>query len=248
MFEIKTILFALTGGLLPAIIWLLFWLREDNKHPEPRKLIFLTFLYGMISVPFVLGIQLIFNKFVFGEIDINTIFENSSSIPIMGILLVVFWAFTEEIGKYIAAIHGGLNKKAHDEPLDDIIYMITAALGFASLENALFLFAPLINGDTELAIVTGNMRFIGATLLHISASSIIGIFRAFCHFKQSEKQKTYILSGVIIATALHAAFNLFIINKVESTFVAFSLNWIVIIIIILIFEHIKKIYVEEIKN
>ena len=248
MFELKTILFTLSGGVLPALIWLFFWLREDDAHPEPRKLIFLTFFYGMLSVPFVLGIQLVINKFVLGDIDINVIFENSDTIPILGIGIIVFWALTEELGKYVAAIHGGLKKKAHDEPLDDLIYMITAALGFPALEHALFLLSPLVNGDTELAIVTGNMRFIGATLLHVSTAAIIGAFRAFCHFKNSERQKVYISSGLILAVALHAAFNLFIIKEVESTFVAFSVNWIVIIIIILIFERIKKMYVEEIKK
>lgn len=248
MFEINTIIFALTGGLLPALIWLFFWLKEDELHPEPRKMIFKTFFYGMLSVPIVLVIQLLLNKFIFGDIDINEIFKNSTTFPLIGIFMILSWAATEEIFKYIAALKGGLSSKEHDEPLDDLIYMITAALGFAALENAFFLFAPLINGDTELAIITGNMRFIGATLLHVSTASIIGAFRAFCHFKKGHIQKRYILSGVILATALHTAFNLFIINEVESTFVAFSVNWIVIIIIILIFERIKRIYVEEIKK
>jgi len=46
---------------------------------------------------------------------------------------------------------------------------------------------------------------------------------------------------------LHSAFNLFIINNAESTFTAFSIVWIIIIIIILIFERVKRIYVERIK-
>ncbi len=242
MLDINTILFAITGGILPALIWLFFWLKEDSSHPEPKKIIFLTFVFGMLSVPLALGLQLFINKFIFGDISIE------GPLILSGVLIIFCWALIEETCKYLAAIHGGLKRKEHDEPLDDMIYMITAALGFSALENTLFLFAPLLSGDTELAIVTSNFRFIGATLLHVSTAAIIGAFRAYSHFKLDSVQKRYTFSGFVIAVALHVAFNLFIINSVESTFIAFSGIWIVIIIIILIFEHLKNIHVEEIKN
>ena len=45
---------ALVGGLLPAFLWLFFWLREDKEHPEPKGLLFFTFLAGMSTVILVL--------------------------------------------------------------------------------------------------------------------------------------------------------------------------------------------------
>ena len=44
------IIFAISGGILPALIWLWFWLKED-LHPEPKKAISLTFFFGMLMVP-----------------------------------------------------------------------------------------------------------------------------------------------------------------------------------------------------
>ena len=44
------IAYALLAGLLPALLWLIFWLREDNLHPEPRSLVAGTFLSGMVVV------------------------------------------------------------------------------------------------------------------------------------------------------------------------------------------------------
>lgn len=247
MFDTTIISFALLGGLIPALFWLIFWLREDSIHPEPKKLIFTTFVFGMLSVPFTLAFQLVVNKVYFRDLDVHTIFENGPHFLIIGVIMVVVWAFSEEFAKYFAAYHGGLKKEDNDEAVDNMIYMITAALGFSAVENALFIFGPLLLGDTELAISTGNLRFIGATLLHISTASIIGALRSFSHFKTNEIKKRYVFSGMILAVGLHSAYNLFIIKNAEGAFVALASIWTIIIIIILIFERIKKIYVEKIK-
>ena len=54
-------------GLLPAIFWLLFWLYEDRKRPEPRGLILRTFIGGMIVVPVVIQLETLgFSYFSFG--------------------------------------------------------------------------------------------------------------------------------------------------------------------------------------
>ena len=245
--DLQTILFALSGGLLPALIWLNFWVREDSIHPEPRRFILLTFFFGIISAPVALSMQLLVNKFIFNEPDIHKYIESGAVLPVTTILMLITWACIEEFCKYKAAHHGGLKRETNDEAVDDMIYMIAAALGFASIENALYVFGPLLLGDTELAIATGNMRFIGASLLHVATASIIGASRAFSHFKKDEVKNRYLFGGFILAIALHSAFNLFIINNKESVLTAFSIVWIIIIIIILIFERVKRIYVEKIK-
>lgn len=247
MFNSTTILFAFTGGVIPALIWLTFWLREDSTNPEPKKLIFLTFFFGMLSAPFALAIQLLVNKLFFSNVDIHKVFDNAVGIPLSGIFIIIIWAVIEEISKYLAAHHGGLKKEDNDEAVDDLIYMISAALGFAAIENAFFILGPLISGDTEIAIATGNLRFIGATLLHVATAGIIGSCRSFSHFKNNTIRNGHIIGGFILAIGLHSAFNLFIIKNAESTFAAFSFVWLIIIIVILIFERVKQIHVEKIK-
>jgi len=242
----QTFLLAFFGGVLPAIIWLFFWLREDEEHPAPNRFIIKTFLYGMLAVPVALGAQLAVNAGLLGKFGIE---EAVNVIPITGIIAVLILASIEEVVKYVAAYQGGLkNRHVHKRPMDDAIYMITAALGFAALENALFLFGPLLDGNTELAIITGNFRFVGATLLHVAASAIIGMFRAFSHFKLKKVKKRYLGSGFILAIALHAAFNLFIIKNADAVFLAFSIVWILILGIIFLFERIKSMHLEQIEK
>lgn len=243
--DLQTILLAFFGGLLPAIIWLFFWLQENDAHPEPNRYIILTFIYGMLGVPLALAIQFAINSSLLGHFDIK---EGLNIFPITGLIVILSLAATEEIFKYLAAYQGGLKRrKIRKEPMDDVIYMITAALGFAALENTLFLIGPLLDGNTELAIITGNFRFVGATLLHVASSAIIGMFSAFSYFKLQKVKKRYFLSGFILAIGLHAAFNLFIIKNDGAVLLAFLFVWILIIAIIFLFEKIKSIHVEQIK-
>ncbi len=56
-------LFTIGVAVIPAIIWLVFFLRED-LHPEPRRLLVVTFCFGaLVSIP-VLGMQVLFQNLV----------------------------------------------------------------------------------------------------------------------------------------------------------------------------------------
>ena len=55
--NLEVLLYVFLGGLVPAILWLWFWLREDSAHPEPRGLIVITFIAGMVSVVLTIPTQ-----------------------------------------------------------------------------------------------------------------------------------------------------------------------------------------------
>ncbi|MBI2673758.1 MAG: PrsW family intramembrane metalloprotease [Candidatus Zambryskibacteria bacterium] len=226
MINIDTMLYALLGGVLPALIWLIFWLREDYKHPEPKRLILRTFLFGMGAVLIVL----LFQKWV----DIL--------LPGATLLTIILWVVLEEVFKFMAALLGGLKSAEDNEPIDPIIYMITAALGFVALENTLFIVGPLVGKDIVTSIITGNLRFIGASLLHVVSSGIIGVSLALSFLKP--KRQRIILGGLalILAIAFHSSFNLAIIYWDNSgAMFAFGLVWIGVILLLLAFEKAKTI-------
>lgn len=230
IFPAQAILFAFFGGLLPATIWLWFWLKEDSSHPEPRGLIVLTFMSGMIAVILVLPFQ----KLVYS-------FTNSTT-P----FVFFIWAALEELFKFGAAYVAALRNKAVDEPIDVIIYMVTAALGFVALENTLFLLNPLFKGQFVDGIVTGNLRFIGTSLLHIVSSSTVGIFMAFAFYGNKKTKHIYLWCGLLVAIVLHTLFNLSIIeNNGSNTFITFSVLWVSVIGLLLFFEKIKRLNLEH---
>ncbi len=53
----KILALALLGGIIPSLVWLWFWLKEDNAQPEPKGIIATIFFVGMLAVIFVVPIQ-----------------------------------------------------------------------------------------------------------------------------------------------------------------------------------------------
>lgn len=226
MFEITPAVAALAGGVLPALAWLWFWRREDSVHPEPRRLIALAFFAGMVTVVIVIPVQ----KFIAPYLASTAI-------------LYTAWSAIEEVMKYLAARFTVLNRREDDEPIDPVIYMVAVALGFAALENALFFLSPL-SGDTFLqTFLTGNLRFIGATLLHVLASAVIGVAIGLAFYKPKATRRLYALWGVILATLLHSAFNFFILNTPEVHLLrTFGFVWVGLIVLLVVLEYVKRIH------
>ncbi|MBX4192444.1 PrsW family intramembrane metalloprotease [Candidatus Parcubacteria bacterium] len=217
------IFFAFLGGVVPALLWLVFWLLEDRCEPEPKRYIFFAFVLGMLAV-----FPVLFS-------------ERFTAAYASGPILLLVWALIEEVFKFGAAYVAALHWHVFDEPLDAVIYMVTAALGFSAMENTLFLMGPLQHGDIIKTIVTGDLRFIGATLLHTLSSTTIGMALALSFYKPAAVRKTYALIGVILATLLHTFFNFFILQEGGgATFWIFLTIWLGVIGILLFTERIKQ--------
>ena len=220
----QTLLFAVAGGLLPPLVWVWFWRKEDRAAPEPRKMIFFVFLMGIIVVPLVLPLE-------------HSALKAYGS----GLITLVLWAAVEECAKLLAAYLGALATRFADEPIDMVIYLITAALGFSAIENVLFLLGPLSEGQALLGAITGNMRFIGATLLHTATSATIGAALAFSFYRHRRTKKRFLIAGLICAVVLHTLFNYFIMQTSgNSIFVVFGAVWAVVVALLLVLERIKR--------
>ncbi len=223
MLSFETLLYAFLGGILPAMIWLYFLLNEDRRCPEPRFMIALAVAAGFLSVPLVLPLE----RFAV------------LALP-AGIPVIVAWAAIEETVKYLLAAIVILWRRHVNESIDFVIYMLTVALGFAALENTLFLIGPLSGGNYIEGLLTGNLRFIGSTLLHVIASSTIGFALAFSFRKPRIIRVIFAAGGLILAIALHALFNFLIIDgSGSSTLMAFFLVWSGAVILFALFELLK---------
>ena len=218
-----TLGYAFLGGLMPSFIWLYFLLKEDAGHPEPKKLIMLTFIAGMAAVPLALPLEQYAKSHLTGDLSVFTA-----------------WALVEEFLKYAMAAIFILWRNAVDEAPDYVIYMVTVALGFAAAENVLFLIDPVSSGYFATSFFTGDVRFLGSTLLHVVASSAIGFALAFSFAYRPSRRAVAAALGLILAVALHTAFNMLIISQdTSTTLAAFSLVWTVVVIFFAAFEVLK---------
>jgi RsiW-degrading membrane proteinase PrsW (M82 family) len=195
--------FGIILAFLPGFAWLFFYLRED-PHPEPKRLIFLVFLSGALSAIAALILEIVLNN----------------QLPKLGIahfsfLLMLILALVEEVSKFGGAYFIIRKNPDFDEPIDAMIYMVVAALGFATIENigvfvgqhnpAVASFAPTISAMLE----TASFRFVGATLLHTLTSAILGYYWAIAIRDFNDRK--YLFLGIATATVLHSIFNQLII-------------------------------------
>ena len=124
--------------------------------------------------------------------------------------------------------------------------MITAALGFAALENTLFTLGSIHTGTIASTILLDNERFIGAILVHVISSAMVGFMVAISFYGPKILKVFATIVGLILATALHAAFNLSIIRSDPNDILrVFAWVWAAVVILILIFEEIKGIEIKE---
>jgi len=195
-------------GILPSLIWLLFYLRKD-VHPEPKGMVFKIFFYGILFALFALFLELNFQK------KFLTL-KNLSSLEITAYFILCV-GFIEEISKYLAVRFGVLRNSELDEPIDFMIYMIIAALGFAAFENFLVLFRQIPFQKTTDIFAIIFARFLGATFLHTLASGILGYFLAMSFFDFKARRKMLAV-GILISSFLHGFYNLSII-AIEGTFI-----------------------------
>jgi RsiW-degrading membrane proteinase PrsW (M82 family) len=190
------VVFSIILAPLPSIVWLAFYLRKD-KHPEPNRMVIKIFLLGVLMVP-VAGI---FEQLFFVGSEKMPIYNRMS-------LIIIGFALIEEILKYLVIRFWVLKNSDFDEPVDAMIYMIIAALGFAAAEN-IYLASQLnlLVSPLEFTIT----RFLGATFLHALASAIIGYFLAASLLIVSKIRKILVIGGILTATVLHSIFNYIII-------------------------------------
>jgi RsiW-degrading membrane proteinase PrsW (M82 family) len=180
-------------GFIPSVLWLAFWLSVDRKHHEPKKILLACFVLGAVSV---LAARYIENF-------LQTGISNWSG-------RIFIFAAVEEFLKFLIFYVIAYNGPYDDEPIEPAMYMIVTALGFAALENILYMLQPNVMSSTSAILLTGTFRFFGSTLLHALSSGFIGIMIGIT---KKRWQSLAIIGGLVGAILLHGLFNLFIFRS-----------------------------------
>ena len=201
------IAFILILGFVPGFAWLIFFVKEEETHPEPKRLILFAFTAGIAA-----GLVAIVLESLLANAALTV------GIGTLSLAALLVFALIEETVKFSAAYLAIGKSRFARNPVDLMIYLIVAALGFATLENigALANFWATANRTgTERALIAGlaealSLRFVGATLLHALTSGVVGYHWALGVLRK--KIARYLVSGLIIAALLHTFFNFLILN------------------------------------
>jgi len=218
-------------GLLPSFAWLIFFLKED-VHPEPKKMISRAFIAGALVAFVAVGLQLLLRNIL-----------QSFQIDEYHLVSFSLFGFIEEALKFLAAYLVVIKSRFFDEPIDAMIYMITAALGFAMVENIAVMSNIEILSEA-FGIIT--LRFVGATLLHALSSGLVGYYWAK-GLLGIGNWKLEIVKGIVFATLLHMVFNYLILISKEIIIYPIIFLTIAALFIFWDFEKIKSTNNESVR-
>ncbi len=171
----------------PGIFWLWYVYQKDRWEPEPRTLVVKTFLWGMVCA---LPVALLEAPFYWSEF----------------FLIVVAAPVIEEYAKYFVVSRTVYKQIDFSEPMDGIVYSAAAALGFASVENLLY----LITAQSQHMLTP---VFLGRAVFsvpgHVLFSTIWGAALGRAKFvPDPARQRALIHGGLLTAMAAHGLFNL----------------------------------------
>ena len=196
----ETFIILLTA-LLPIAILVYYINHKDRKSPEPTGQLVKAFLFGILSVPvsFCLSIP-------FGIIGLYP----AETTSILGSVSAAFFgaAIPEEIAKFIMLWLLLRKNPCFDEKMDGIVYAVCVSLGFAALENIMYLFS---NAESYLSV--GIARAIFAVPGHFCFGILMGYYYSLAKFypKTPKKNKALILVAPILVHGVYDSI-LFIIN------------------------------------
>jgi len=187
----------LTVAIGPALFWLLYFYHKDKYEPEPLSWIVKIFLLGaLITIPIFIGEK------------IAGIFVSEFAI------FVIVAPVMEECGKFFVVKKYVYQSSEFDEPVDGMIYAITAALGFATIENILYIFSiPLTELSTLFFVIIA--RALLSVPGHALFTSIMGYSLGIAKFGNPKHAPIIIITGLVGAIAFHALFNYFLRDSVS---------------------------------
>lgn len=154
----------LTIALLPALLLLAFMSWKDRQHPEPKSAMVKGLLFGALSIIVSLSITSLLVDF---EDPILDAFLNAA-IPEEFAKLLMFWLLIRK-------------NKNFDEPIDSIVYAVYVSLGFAAVENIMYLV------DEEDLFSTAFSRAAFAVPGHFCFAVCMGFCYGMARFGQKSK-------------------------------------------------------------
>ena len=185
------------AAVLPSLM-LLWYFYSKDKYPEPPRVVFTTFFLGILTIIPVLCVALPMLYYVANQL------ENPYTYGIaIGCLSA---GLPEELFKFTVLLFYCMRHSEFDEPMDGLVYGVTASLGFATLENVLY----VSQGGLYMAIG----RALTAVPMHASVGAIMGYYCGRARFTPA-KRGQLLFTAWFVPMLLHSLYDipLFVMMK-----------------------------------
>ncbi|MFC7783517.1 MULTISPECIES: glutamic-type intramembrane protease PrsW [unclassified Rossellomorea] len=175
----------LSAGIAPGLALLSYFYLRDEYEAEPITLVFKTFMYGALITFPIMFLQYVLE--VEGIIDSNW----STAFISSGLL--------EEFFKWFILMFAIFQHVDFNEPYDGIIYGASVSLGFATIENILYL------------VANGVEHAFGRAILPVSSHALFGVIMGYylgkAKFSSSEERHKWLFIAISVPILLHGTYN-----------------------------------------
>lgn len=175
----------LSAAIAPGLALLSYFYLRNQMETEPRRSLFHAFIYGAIITFPILFIQFVLEE---EQAFTNPFFIN-----------VIFTSSIEELMKWLIIFAVVLRHVEFDDPYDGVLYGAAVSLGFATVENVIYLLS--------FGIDQAFMR----ALLPVSSHALFGVVMGYYYgkgkFSSDSIQKKFIVLALIAPLVLHMIYN-----------------------------------------
>lgn len=178
-------------AIAPCIALVFFIYFRDKYEKEPWQLLVISFFLGVLSIAPAMVQELLFQK-------VPIIHDHVFIDAFVGV------AFVEEFWKLFFLLLVPYRKKSFNEPFDGIVYAVMVSMGFATLENILY----VVKGGVGVGI----LRIFTAVPAHAMFAIVMGYFVGLAKFSTKSKWG-YILLGFVMAGIFHGIYDYCLFEK-----------------------------------
>jgi RsiW-degrading membrane proteinase PrsW (M82 family) len=185
-------LILLALAFAPGIAIVLYIYLKDKHEREPVGLLLISFIYG--------GLSTLITLFISWPLDLIVTFKEYDALHQFANAFFKV-ALIEEFSKFVFIRFILYYNKNFNEPFDGIIYAVMVGMGFATLENILYVF--------QYGIATGIVRMFTAVPAHATFAILMGYFLGRAKFTHRREVSDSILA-LLVATVFHGAYDYFL--------------------------------------
>ncbi len=184
------------AAIAPAFIVIIYIYLKDKYEKEPKRVMLFSFLLGAIVSVLITTILYLIFDYLLPLPD-----DNSISQQFIKAFFVV--ALIEEFSKYVVVRYYSQAKNSFNEPFDGIVYAVIVSMGFAMVENLIYVF----QGGLEVALI----RAFTAVPAHATFGVLMGYFMGKAKFNGNRIGDNLI--GLSLAVLFHGAYDFFLFIK-----------------------------------
>ena len=220
-------------AVLPSIVLATYIYRKDKIEKEPAPLLWSLFFMGALTIVSAIVIGAL-GDFLFEDI------ADPNSLAWLAIDNFLLTALVEEGGKYFVLKKRTWKSPEFNYAFDAVVYAVVVSLGFATLENILY----VMDSDLETAIMRA--------LLSVPGHAIDGVFMG-CFYGMAKRhdvagnkrgRKKNLRRALWVPTLIHGFYDFCLSVEDDGTFIMIFFAF-EIIVTVWAFRKVRKLSRED---